>query len=63
MGISCASNQGTCSASFASGTTVSLTATPVGASSFGGWSGGCTSSTSVCTFSLQGDTIVIATFN
>ena len=62
-GISCASTQqGACSASFASGTTVTLTATPVGGS-FGGWSGGCTNGASVCTFSLQSDTTVIATFN
>jgi List-Bact-rpt repeat protein len=63
LGISCATIQGTCNASFPSGTPVTLTATPVGASSFGGWSGGCTNSSSVCTFSLQGDTAVIATFN
>ena len=62
-GINCASTQGPCSASFASGTTVTLTATPVGTSSFGGWSGGCTNGASVCTFSLQSNTTVIATFN
>jgi hypothetical protein len=63
LGISCASTQGTCSASFASGTPVTLTATPFGTSSFGGWSGGCTNGASVCTLSLQSDTAVIATFN
>jgi Divergent InlB B-repeat domain len=63
VGLNCASNVGPCNASFASGTAVTLTATPVGASSFGGWSGGCTNSASVCTFSLQSDTAVIATFN
>ncbi len=62
-GISCASTAGTCSASFASGSTVTLTETPVGTSSFGGWSGGCVGSTSACTFSLQGDTDVTATFD
>jgi hypothetical protein len=61
-GINCASTGGSCSASFGSGT-VTLTATPVGSSSFGGWSGGCTNSSSTCTFSLQSNTTVTATFN
>jgi len=63
LGISCATNQGTCNASFPSGTSVTLTATPVGGASFGGWSGGCINSSSVCTLSLQSDTTVIASFN
>jgi len=62
QGINCPSSAGPCSASFPSGTTVTLTATPVG-STFAGWSGGCISSSSVCTFSLQNNTIVTATFN
>ncbi len=62
VGLNCASSAGSCSASFPSGTTVTLTATPVG-SSFAGWSGGCPSSGSVCTFSLQSNTTVTATFN
>ena len=63
QGLSCASTAGTCTASFPSGTSITLTATPVGTSTFGGFTGGCTNSSSVCTFSLQSDTIVIATFN
>jgi hypothetical protein len=62
-GLNCASTNGTCSASFASGTSVTLTATPVGTSVFGGWTGGCVSSSSSCTFVLQEDTAVTATFN
>lgn len=41
-GLSCASSVGTCSATFPSGSTVTLTATPSG--TFGGW-GGCDSTT------------------
>ena len=63
VGLNCASTARSCSASFPSGTTVTLTATPVGSSSFGGWSGGCTNSGSACTFSLQSNTTVTATFN
>jgi hypothetical protein len=62
-GLNCASTNGTCSASFASGTSVTLTATPVGSSVFGGWTNGCVSSSSSCTFVLQDDTAVTATFN
>ena len=38
-----------------------LTATPVGTSVFGGWTGGCTGGT--CTIVLQSDTTATATFN
>jgi hypothetical protein len=62
VGLNCANSAGSCSASFPSGTTVTLTATPV-SSSFGGWSGGCTSSSLTCTLSLQSDTTVTAAFN
>jgi hypothetical protein len=63
QGLDCASTSGTCGASFASGTTVTLTATPVGSSAFAGWSGGCVGSTSSCSFTLLSDTTVTATFN
>jgi hypothetical protein len=62
-GLSCASTAGTCSASFATGTTLTLTETPVGSSSFAGWTGGCVGSTSTCSFAVQNDTTVTATFN
>jgi List-Bact-rpt repeat protein len=62
-GLNCASTNGMCSASFATGTSVTVTATPVGSSVFGGWTGGCVSSSSSCTFALQDDTAVTATFN
>ena len=59
-GISCGS---TCSASFDSGTSVTLTATPSGGSVFAGWSGGGCSGTGTCTVTVNADTTVTATFN
>jgi Divergent InlB B-repeat domain/Bacterial Ig-like domain (group 2) len=61
-GFSCASTNVTCTTSFPSGTTVTLTAAPVGSSSFGGWSGGCTGS-GACIIVLQSNITVTATFN
>ena len=61
-GINCATTNGSCTASFASGTPVTLTATPV-SSTFSGWSGGCVSSSPTCTFTIQSNATVTATFN
>lgn len=61
-GFSCASTAVSCIDSFTSGTTVTLTATPIAPSIFGGWSGGC-SGTASCILLLQNDTVVTATFN
>src|SRR3984885_11227056 len=61
-GFSCASTAISCVDSFPNGTTVTLAATPVAPSTFTGWSGGCTG-TSTCVLLLQSDTIVTATFN
>ncbi len=58
-GINCGS---TCSASFASGTSVTLTATPNTGSTFGGWSGACTG-TGSCIVSMTAARSVTATFN
>ncbi len=53
-----------CSGSFASGTTVSLTAAPVVGSSFGGWTGCDSVSGSICTVNnLTADRGVSVTFN
>jgi hypothetical protein len=60
-GLSCANTDISCVASFPAGTPVTLTATPVGTSVFGGWTGGCTGGT--CTIVLQDDTTATATFN
>lgn len=58
-GINCGQ---TCSASFASGTAVTLTATPNAGSTFTGWSGGC-SGTGACSVTLTANTSVTATFS
>jgi hypothetical protein len=57
-GISC---PGTCSASYPVGTAVTLTAAPSAGSTFSGWSGGCTG-TSTCQITLGSDQAVSATF-
>ncbi len=51
----------TCTASLASGTSVSLTGAPNGASSFGGWTGDCTSN-DTCSVTMTANRTVIATF-
>jgi len=58
-GINCGS---TCTASFNSGTTVTLTATPSAGSVFAGWSGAC-SGTGPCSLTLSAATSTAATFN
>jgi hypothetical protein len=61
--FSCPSTLVSCQDSFPSGTTVTLTATPVAPSTFGGWSGGGCRGTGTCVILLQADTIVTAMFN
>ena len=58
-GISC---PGTCSASYASETLVSLSATPASDSVFVGWSGGGCSGTGPCAVTMSSDQTVTATF-
>lgn len=58
-GISCSS--GTCSSNFASGSAVTLTATPSQGYYFAGWSGACTG-TGTCDLSMSSDQSVTATF-
>jgi len=57
-GIQCGSD---CSHAYASGTMVTLTATPGKNFTFTGWSGSC-SGTGVCTVTMDGDKTVVATF-
>lgn len=61
LNLSCASTAGICVGSFPAGTSVTLTATAVPPSTFGGWGGGCVGA--ACTIVLQQDTTVTATFN
>ena len=58
-GISCGS---TCSASFAGGTSVTLTAAAASGSTFAGWSGCDSQSGATCTVNLSSDKSVTATF-
>jgi len=58
-GVNCGS---TCSASFASGSSVTLSAAPAAGSTFGGWSGACTG-TGSCILSMTAARAVTATFN
>lgn len=58
-GINCGSD---CSESYASGTSVTLTATPSAGHTFSGWSGACTGSTSSCMVSMNTAKSVSATF-
>src|SRR6266571_3586817 len=58
-GINCGA---TCSASYDSGTVVTLTATPAGDSTFTGWSGCDTVSGSTCSVTMSGSRVVTAAF-
>ena len=59
-GITCPT---TCSANFASGTAVTLTAFPADGSTFTGWTGGGCSGTGTCVVTVTAATAVTATFN
>ena len=59
-GITCGTS---CSASYANGTVVTLTATPAAGSTFAGWSGGGCSGTGSCTVTLSAATTVKAIFS
>jgi hypothetical protein len=58
-GISC---PGTCAHSYASGTAVTLTATPASGWAFVGWSGACTNKTGTCHVTMTQAESVSATF-
>jgi hypothetical protein len=59
-GVSCP-GPGPCSASYASGSIIKLTATPASGSTFGGWGGACTG-TQTCTVTMTMDRAVTANF-
>jgi poly(3-hydroxybutyrate) depolymerase len=58
-GINCGS---TCAASYASGTTVTLSAAAASGSTFGGWSNGCTGTAATCVVSMTAARTVSASF-
>ncbi len=51
-----------CSAHYAPGTAVTLTATPPAGKSFVGWSGACSGAASMCTVTMTSSQSVQATF-
>ena len=62
-GITCIGGAGTCSASFAQGAQVALTATAPPNTTFAGWSGGgCSGIISPCVLTLNANTTVTANF-
>jgi hypothetical protein len=64
VGINCTSNAGICAANFAVGTLVTLTATPTGTSTFGGWSNNCTvTGANTCQVDVTSSLDVTASFN
>lgn len=60
-GIDCRHDGGTCSATFAQGTQVTLTAAATGKHVFAGWANACTG-TGVCSVTMSGARTVAATF-
>lgn len=61
-GINCGQGSANCSASLATGTSVTLTATPAANGLFGGWTGDCTGATSTCVVTLTAARNVTASF-
>ena len=59
-GIDCGSS---CSAKYAAGTLVTVTATPPAGQSFLGWSGACSGTNASCTVTINADTKVQASFS
>lgn len=58
-GIACGS---TCSATYAAGTPITLTATPAAGQTFSGWTGACSGSTATCTLTMSEARSATATF-
>jgi hypothetical protein len=59
-GVGCGSS---CSANYAAGTMVTLTATPGSQASFKGWGGGCSGAATTCTLAMSSAQSVRATFS
>ncbi|MBK9030729.1 MAG: hypothetical protein IPL61_05215 [Myxococcales bacterium] len=61
-GLSCSPGGGACVATFAYGTSLTLTAAPSPGSLFGGWSGGICTGLGPCTFTVIGDAVINSSF-
>jgi len=61
-GIACGVSGGSCSAKFAQGSSVRLTAVPPAGFAFVGWAGACSGNNLACTVLVTGDTKVQANF-
>ena len=61
IGINCSATSTACSTSFAPGTQVTLTETPVATNTFAGWSGAC-AGTTTCSVTVNAASTVTATF-
>ncbi|GJL61396.1 MAG: hypothetical protein NPIRA04_00500 [Nitrospirales bacterium] len=59
-GVNCSS--GSCNTSFATGTVITLTATPASGQTFNNWSGACSGTTTSCQLTLDANQSVTATF-
>ncbi|MDO9234431.1 MAG: InlB B-repeat-containing protein, partial [Aquabacterium sp.] len=61
-GISCGTSTTSCNASYASGTSVTLSAAATSGNTFSGWAGACSGSASSCTVQITSAASVTATF-
>ncbi len=61
-GINCGTTGANCKASYSSGTSVTLTATPGAGQTFTGWGGACSGSSSTCAVTMSEARNVTATF-
>ncbi len=61
-GINCGNTGANCKASYSSGTSVTLTATPGAGQTFTGWGGACSGSSSTCTVTMSEARDVTAAF-
>ncbi len=62
VGLSCGTGCSSTSATYADGSQVLLSATPIPGATFTGWSGACSGSASTCTVTMSGNQSVTATF-
>src|SRR5581483_9108591 len=61
-GLDCGESTSKCDVTVASGTAVTLTATPAGKTRFTGWGGACSGTSDTCQLTVQTDTKVTAEF-